>query len=90
MGWEGSDYLVLEVMDCDMADRAMVSRVMAQPGMAGDMLPEARIMEAATNPTSLSRSSLGDQGGALATMRITGRVPNSKVLTGQRLGERRQ
>jgi hypothetical protein len=51
MGLEGSGYLVLEATECGMAHRATLSRVMAQPDMAGDILPEARIMEAATSPT---------------------------------------
>ncbi len=49
MELEDSGYLVLDVMECGMADRATLSRVMAQPDTAGDIVPEARIMEAATN-----------------------------------------
>ncbi len=52
MALVGSGYLTLEAMVWAMADRATVSRVVAQPDMAGDILLEARIMEAATNPTS--------------------------------------
>lgn len=54
MGLEGTGYLALEVMECGMAERATVSRAMDQPDMAGAILPEARIMEAAIEATSAS------------------------------------
>jgi len=54
MGLEGTGYLALEVMECGMAERATVSRIMDQPDMAGAILPEGRIMEAAIETTSVS------------------------------------